>query len=47
MATKGKKDNRLKRKRGKKFRHVEGEPKGAKAVPDRNPFENHSASRKA
>lgn len=49
MANKGKKNNKVKRKRGKKFRYYEGEDQGEKPkkIDDSNPFEEHSSSKKA
>jgi hypothetical protein len=51
MANKGK-NNKLKRKRGKKFRFFGDEANSSAASPGRslqavNPFEEHSASKKA
>ena len=50
MANKGK-SNKLKRKRGKKFRYFEGEdkdtPKTGKVAVQTNPFEDHHTSKKA
>ncbi|CDW76429.1 nucleolar protein 14 [Stylonychia lemnae] len=50
MANKGKGSNKLKRKRGKKFRFFDGEnqPEGGKPKQTvENPFEEHSTSKKA
>lgn len=48
MATsKSKPSNKLKRKRGKKFRYYEGGQQSTKSTEVANPFEDHAASRKA
>jgi hypothetical protein len=44
MAKGGKPSNKVKRKRGKKFRYYEG---GATKAVETNPFEEHSSSKKA
>lgn len=46
MANKGKKNNKLKRKRGKKFRYYEGEDGKMMKQVESNPFEEHSKAKK-
>ena len=52
MSNKGKKSNKLKRKRGKKFKFqntpsTTNSKPGAKGITSSNPFDNHSISKKA
>lgn len=46
MANKGKKNNKLKRKRGKKFRYYEGQDGTMVKTELTNPFEDHSRAKK-
>jgi hypothetical protein len=46
MANNGKKNNKLKRKRGKKFRFYEGQDGQMVKQEISNPFEEHSKSKK-
>jgi len=46
-ATTGKTTNKVKRKRGKKFRYYEGGATKSASAMQENPFEDHSSSKKA